>query len=76
MDEAKNRMYPFGPDPDSIDLTRWKHLIDELPDIRLDKVAAMRDALRRQELDNADAVEGTLERLSEEISLFGEGSFD
>ncbi len=56
---------PNGPD----EFERWVDMVYRLPEIRLDKVAAVREALRRHCYDDSRIFEVAIDRLSREAGI-------
>ena len=50
-------------------LQRWRELVHDLPDIRLEKVQATREALKNREYDGEEVLEETIRRLREELGI-------
>ena len=50
-------------------LQRWRGLVHDLPDIRLEKVQATREALKNREYDSEEILEETIRRLREELGI-------
>lgn len=48
---------------------RWVELVHRLPEVRLDKVAAVREALRRHIYDDSRIFEVAIDRLSREAGI-------
>lgn len=44
---TKQRLAP-GTAPDSVDLASWKQRLDDLPDLRWEKIVRIREALRKE----------------------------
>lgn len=51
------------------DLTHWKRLLDELPDVRLDKVRSACSNLERNRYDDEQVLKETIRRLSDDIGI-------
>lgn len=56
-------------------LERWRRLVEELPDLRLEKVLATRKALRAREYDRPAVLEDTIDRLQADLGLGGDTEF-
>ena len=56
-------------------LERWRRLVEELPDLRLEKVLATRKALSAREYDRAAVLEHTIDRLQADLGLAGDTEF-
>ncbi len=56
-------------DPLQWDLLRWKRLVQDLPQVRIDKVMATRDALRRNHYDEEQVIIETVVRLSNDVGI-------
>ncbi len=61
LDEAKE-------DP-GVDLQRWKRLLRELPVVRVEKVIAVREALRHARYDTEAILAETISRVGNEIGI-------
>ncbi len=68
MHDATAPTHQSVEDRDAI-LAYWKQRISELPDLRLDKVMQIRDALARSSYDADEALDATVARLSEDIGV-------
>ena len=55
--------------PDALDtsLSRWKTIIREMPDARLDKITAARDALRCNRYEGETVLDETVRRLCDDV---------
>lgn len=51
------------------DLNHWKRLLDELPDVRLDKVRLACSNLERNHYDDEQVLRETIRRLSDDIGI-------
>jgi hypothetical protein len=50
------------------ELESWKRTLRQLPEARLDKVAASREALRRNAYESEEVLDETVARLSADVS--------
>ena len=51
------------------DFTRWKRILDELPDLRFEKVRATRAALRSDCYDDEEILDEAVQRMCREIGM-------
>ena len=59
------------------DISRWQDILRNMPDIRLDRVLATRDALKFNRYDDEHILDETVNRLQDEfVSLCRESSCD
>ncbi len=57
------------PDTGEEDVSRWVRAVHRLPVVRVEKVIAARDALRRHCYDNEQILAQTVERLSNDVGV-------
>ena len=54
---------------DTIDLSSWKQRLRDLPDLRWDKVIAIRDALRDQQYETETRVDHLISLMANEVGV-------
>jgi len=54
---------------DTIDLSSWKQRLRDLPDLRWDKVIAIRDALRNQQYETETRVDHLISLMANEVGV-------
>ncbi len=54
-------------------LRHWHRLFRRLPAVRMDKVLATRDALRRRCYENEEALDTTVRRMSNDVGVLCRG---
>lgn len=70
MTEAKNhRSRPLGSRISSEELGHWRRLLDRLPDRRVDKIRAARDAIDRCEYDREAVLDETIRRMWLDLAM-------
>jgi len=52
-----------------VELSHWKEKIDDIPDVRLDRILATREALHEDRYDSEGILEELINKLSGEIEL-------
>jgi hypothetical protein len=60
---------PMAEGPDMAETLRLLEKVSRLPDIRFDKVQHMRDLIARDALETPERIDGTVDRLMEELGL-------
>ena len=50
-------------------LQRWRQLVRDLPDVRMDRVRAIREALKGRKYDSEEVLDETVRRLRNEIGI-------
>ena len=60
---------PFAKAPDMTETMRLLERVSRMPDIRFEKVHAMRQLIAEGRLETPDRIEGTLRRVMEELGL-------
>jgi hypothetical protein len=70
MDERNGKMRNgSGGDASRGELDRWKRLIEDLPEVRLDKVCTTRALLAENGYDDDRIIDETVRRLSDELGI-------
>jgi len=60
---------PFAKAPDMAETLRLLERISRMPDIRFEKVQQMRDLITEGKLETPERIDGTAQRLLEELGL-------
>jgi len=60
---------PMADGPDMAEALRLLDKISRMPDIRFEKVQRVRDLIARNALETPERIDGTIERLMEELGL-------
>jgi len=63
------------PDTGKEDVSRWVQAVRRLPAVRVEKVVAVREALRRHGYDNEQIIAETVGRLSNDIGILCRGEW-
>lgn len=69
MDTAPTQPPPAPRDPAAADWERWKRLVRAAPEVRADKVAHSREAMRGGVYERSEVLEETLTRMIADLDL-------